>query len=883
MKNNNTQKPVEQQKKPNKFKKFFKKGTKSRNIFMQVAASVCLIGASAGLIFGISAATFRINYMDLNNAQTRLYANNTMNYRSQLISSEWNMDQSVKPLTQNIQLGWWKQMHHDAPMISHNDPAKSDYYGPTDTTEWNKLTPDQQNTFKQRRYEYCCMVLDGVNHTELDHSFNESMYRGFVNYINNKVVDPKEVKPQGAGATNNSSHAYRPSQETPTYFKTAYNSAAQQHSIIGLAGFNHVTPLSSLGTYNARTKIVDYGDKDTAFDKTCFLLVDGDVENNQNIASVLFRSDQPGFLSAVATAMYFMNNVELYHDQGQDISVGVYGGTTIPTVTIYMGGFQRGIEFFNAFILSDMLDGREILTNKNDTTIEYDPVVRNMFKFSKTVDFKTNDRWAKIETRLTDKEKKKLMDEYSVKVIKLGDAKTHFTGTFNSGDAIGITKQFLNRKASAILAVAGPQALDSAQEIQNQNSKCIVVGVDSPTEDGDAQRQSKYTDKTKAPDGSASGQSDKIIKFSSVKDVMTVTQKISELIQKGQNWDVSGEKWNHNFVPQYEPEKIITLNPGNCDWETISGGGIIIKKFHPTLVIDPKEIVIPKTFEITDTKTQEVSKVPIRAISDYAFVESKDSKARSLLPTSVETIKIEPDNIDVGECAFANAINISYLDFSSISDLDKDKVVFHKNSLVGSNQEQKGMVIVDRTQDRTKLNNFVASLQDPMRACLDPLWFADFPDIDKSICSMGFQTCGNIENGLISISWDGWYYLMQALGFTKPVVVDKDGKWQSQEFKKIWQDHIHGWNEKELSPELKDEFENYDKILTFNRDSNAYKNYSVLTAVLGSIFKEAYYEFDRNMTLIPSEDGKSFVIPPEGVGTPLTVLDWLKYNMYFSC
>ncbi|MCQ3907514.1 MAG: hypothetical protein MJ219_01895 [Mycoplasmoidaceae bacterium] len=81
-----------------------------------------------------------------------------------------------------------------------------------------------------------------------------------------------------------------------------------------------------------------------------------------------------------------------------------------------------------------------------------------------------------------------LHDEYQIRLIKLGNIATHFTGSFAAGDAIGMTKQFLNRGAQALLVVGGPQSVDAAQEIKNQNSNCILIGVDTSMEDSDYQR-----------------------------------------------------------------------------------------------------------------------------------------------------------------------------------------------------------------------------------------------------------------------------------------------------------------------------------------------------------------------------------------------------------
>jgi basic membrane lipoprotein Med (substrate-binding protein (PBP1-ABC) superfamily) len=72
--------------------------------------------------------------------------------------------------------------------------------------------------------------------------------------------------------------------------------------------------------------------------------------------------------------------------------------------------------------------------------------------------------------------------------------------------------------ADAIMPVAGPQTIDTVQEIKNQHSKCIVVGVDT------AQEESKtVNDKSSFTD--ATGNND-IIKFSAVKQIANMVNYI---------------------------------------------------------------------------------------------------------------------------------------------------------------------------------------------------------------------------------------------------------------------------------------------------------------------------------------------------------------------
>jgi basic membrane lipoprotein Med (substrate-binding protein (PBP1-ABC) superfamily) len=87
--------------------------------------------------------------------------------------------------------------------------------------------------------------------------------------------------------------------------------------------------------------------------------------------------------------------------------------------------------------------------------------------------------------------------------------------------------------ADAIMAVAGPQTIDTVQEIKNQGSKCIVVGVDTPQEDNPTVNDSSvYTDKelhNNDTDYSPFVQhapSNKIVKFSAIKGIQPIVNTI---------------------------------------------------------------------------------------------------------------------------------------------------------------------------------------------------------------------------------------------------------------------------------------------------------------------------------------------------------------------
>lgn len=535
-----------------------KKKFKRADLIRSIITSTCLLGASTGIIFGVSAGNFSIDYIDLNNAYTRLDAalNPATNYSSQNIQSKWNFDPIEYPGSVALE-------PHSPEFSSNDTEAKEQWLSlhPEDldraAMQFNRndvreLMPSKY-AWEKHRLEYCSMVLDGAAHSELDRSFNQSVLQGLADFCRNKknAALDQDIR----------SLAFKPGQDTTQFFQDIYRTICQSRRVLALPGFVHVTPLESLGSRDESedTGIVHYpGERN--IDGTVFILIDGNIPNNQNVASVLFRSDQPAFLSAISTAMYFLNNLDTYHSNYQDLAVGVYGGTPIPTVVIYMGGFQRGIEFFNEFILKQILaDLRACLDTKPDYTFDNYPYAKKIMESSK---YKEElDNWANIEPTRRDElldiefGTGLLYDEFNIKLIKLGDFNTLFTGSFAAGDAIGITKQLLNRGASAILPVAGSQTVDSTQEVASQKSNCTILGVDSAMEDGDAQRALPFEDKTEAPDGSKSDHKGDSIKFSAVKDMTTVVNKICELSMNNKIWDASISDGSGGLKP--DPEKAI--------------------------------------------------------------------------------------------------------------------------------------------------------------------------------------------------------------------------------------------------------------------------------------------------------------------------------------
>jgi len=518
----------------------------TKALVTSVATSVGILGVSAGVVFGVSAGMYRVSYMDLESMDARLNAAKTQNCYSQNVISKWNMRDELNPNEQVITETKWKEVHGDGVPLPNLTKDGKD-------PGWSKKVDESE---MHRRWKFATMCIDGSTHSTLDRSFNESLYRGIISFIQGRDVTEElsgdsTVEPSTLSG-NYTAASFKPAEDNNNGLTSTYKAIAAEtdHRILGLAGFNHVSPLGDLGTVDEHG-VFQFGTQFQALKNMLMLLIDGNVPNNQAVSSVLFRADQPGFLTAIATAMYFYNNLHIYHKGYKELSMGLYGGNPIPTVTIYMGGAQRGVEFFNHYVLSmGLLDHEFGIINSEPVPSERIKLLEEVYiDLKKLLDYSKHkdDIYAYLNNQQSkytkfDDIKADLYDEYKIRVIKLGQYGTHFTGSFASGDAIGITKQYLTRGASAIMAVAGPQSLDSAQEIQNQGSECIVVGVDTAMENGSYQR--KHTsggleDKSIAPDQSKPSHKDNIIKFSAIKDIATVTKKFCELSIQGKNFDVA--------------------------------------------------------------------------------------------------------------------------------------------------------------------------------------------------------------------------------------------------------------------------------------------------------------------------------------------------------
>lgn len=413
----------------------------------KVLAGLTIVGGTTGIVFGLAASTSTLGFVNLDTPKT---ADNIMSYGEGITPTEskWNIDSNESNSANHIKTG----------KIS--------------------LTNEED------KYDYAAEIIDGTTHEFLDKSFNEGTYLGLIQWIVNnpwelgKTIDHSTMVPPNEGGLNyvpglNKAYALKPSSDNPDGFEAAYDTAIHAgKKVLVLPGFMHITPLINyLNNFHG----VDNPELDYR-NNIGFILIDGNIEGYKEIASLMFRADEAAFLAGIATCQYLNDNYDEYKDGG--LNVATFGGTPIPTVTIYMGGFEQGVKYFNENILPKLAD------------------------------------------KQSDIKKDEYINEHRVNVIDLGVQSSWFSGTFNIGDAKLMSQTLLAHGADAIMPVAGPQTADVVNEIVNQNSSAIVIGVDTDQENSDMNKQSPYTDKN--------GNND-VIKFSAQKNIADMTSSILNL------------------------------------------------------------------------------------------------------------------------------------------------------------------------------------------------------------------------------------------------------------------------------------------------------------------------------------------------------------------
>ncbi len=233
--------------------------------------------------------------------------------------------------------------------------------------------------------------LGGVD----DKSFNASAWKGVQDAIAQLGVEGK----------------YLESKQQSDYAKNIQQFLDEKTDLIVTVGFLLGVDTATAAKANPDTKfaIVDYSYPDcfgtSVEGKDC-----GSATEIPNVLGLTFQTDQAAFLAGYAAA-----------SMTQTGKVGTFGGINIPPVTIFMKGFQAGVEYYN------------------------------------------QQKGTKVQ------------------VLGWDTAKNDglFTGNFDStDDGRKFAESLMQEGADIIMPVAGPVGLGSAA-VCKETGKCLIVGVDT--------------------------------------------------------------------------------------------------------------------------------------------------------------------------------------------------------------------------------------------------------------------------------------------------------------------------------------------------------------------------------------------------------------------
>jgi basic membrane protein A len=233
--------------------------------------------------------------------------------------------------------------------------------------------------------------MGGVN----DKSFNALGWKGVTDAITQLGIEGK----------------YLESSQQSDYAKNIQQMLTEKQDLIITVGFllGVDTATAAKANPNQKFAIVDYTYPDcypgAVEGKDC-----GSSTDLPNVRGLAFQTDQAAFLAGYLAAGMTKTG-----------TVGTFGGIQIPTVTIFMKGFQAGVKYYN---------------QKHNTT---------------------------------------------VKVLGWDDAtqKGVFNGNFSStDDGKSYATSLVQSGADIILPVAGPVGLGSASYCQT-SAKCLIIGVDT--------------------------------------------------------------------------------------------------------------------------------------------------------------------------------------------------------------------------------------------------------------------------------------------------------------------------------------------------------------------------------------------------------------------
>lgn len=284
-----------------------------------------------------------------------------------------------------------------------------------------------------------------------------------------------------------------PNNDGATGFLNAYRGAVLQGAeILMAAGFNHKAPIEQA-----------FGEQASFYKDTGFMLFDSAVSSSSlaspNTWNITYRADLGSLQTGIGAAVFLNEYKDFFKEAGGDnkLTYAMWGGQSYSSVTSFMGGFQKGVEWANANIgIADPTwePVHQLTTYKNSSNQE----------------------------------------------IPFSD----FTGGFGPSEGIGLMRQIVDLKPDILMPVAGPQVWTADNLIKVASPKTILIGVDSPVETDPRNTDYPYKDKSGNPIGNG-----KRIQFSSLKDLALSGQLALEIINNGNKAPQTADpKRYDNFV-----------------------------------------------------------------------------------------------------------------------------------------------------------------------------------------------------------------------------------------------------------------------------------------------------------------------------------------------
>ncbi len=217
-------------------------------------------------------------------------------------------------------------------------------------------------------------------------------------------IDDKSFNQQAWEAVQSFDGTYsKPVSTDKAVLEKAYDDAIDAGAeMLVLPGFLHGDTITSHAAKN---------------DKTNYIFIDGwEIDGLNNVAALSYEVEQAAYIAG----WYAAENIHDSEGTPTTGKLGAYGGMNIPTVNVFMYGFEEGIKAYNA---------------ANSTTFEF---------------------------------------------LKDG-AGYYYSGSFDAGGGTAVSNTLLGMGVDFILPVAGPQTWDTIAAIKNHatNKSAKVIGVDT--------------------------------------------------------------------------------------------------------------------------------------------------------------------------------------------------------------------------------------------------------------------------------------------------------------------------------------------------------------------------------------------------------------------